>query len=40
MQLDKEFGLNLGPLHYFLGIDVTQLASGSLYLSQQKYIRD
>ena len=39
--LDSKFSLkDLGPLHYFLGIEVTELSDGSLYLSQQKYIRD
>ena len=40
-QLDKKFTLkDLGPLHYFLSIKVTQLANGFLHLSQQKYIQD
>ncbi|KAK5836317.1 hypothetical protein PVK06_012100 [Gossypium arboreum] len=31
--LDKEFSLkDMGDLHYFLGIEVTQLPSGSLHL--------
>ena len=39
--MDADFSLkDLGPLHYFLGIEVTRLANGSLHLSQQKYIRD
>ena len=39
--LDSEFSLkDLGPLHYFLGIEVTKLSDGSLHLSQQKYIHD
>ncbi|KAL8128533.1 hypothetical protein V2J09_017688 [Rumex salicifolius] len=31
--------IDLGPLHYFLGISVTRTASG-LHLSQEKYARD
>ncbi|XP_068309693.1 uncharacterized mitochondrial protein AtMg00810-like [Pyrus communis] len=39
-QLTKEFELkDLGPLHFFLGIQITRTASG-LFLSQEKYIQD
>jgi hypothetical protein len=39
-QLDADFSIkDLGNLHYFLGIEVHQSASG-LILSQQKYITD
>ena len=31
---------DLGPLHYFLGIEVSKVADGSLHLSQTKYIND
>jgi len=31
---------DLGPLHYFLGIEVTRLRNGDLLLSQSKYIID
>jgi hypothetical protein len=38
--LQADFALkDLGPLHYFLGLEVTQAADG-LYLSQQKYTTD
>jgi hypothetical protein len=38
--LQADFALkDLGPLHYFLGLKVTQAADG-LYLSQQKYTAD
>ncbi|XP_062110330.1 type 2 DNA topoisomerase 6 subunit B-like [Humulus lupulus] len=38
--LHREFSIrDLGPLHYFLGIEVT-CTSGQLHLSQQKYIND
>jgi histone deacetylase 1/2 len=40
-KLNSEFSLkDLGKLDYFLGIEVHQSASGSLLLSQTKYIRD
>lgn len=39
-QLSKEFDLrNLGPLHYFLGIQVLKHSSG-IILTQQKYLLD
>ncbi|KAM1452490.1 hypothetical protein ACFX2I_039449 [Malus domestica] len=39
-QLTTEFELkDLGPLHFFLGIQITRTASG-LLLSQEKYIQD
>jgi len=31
---------DLGPLHYFLGIEVSRLSDGSMHLCQSKYIRD
>ncbi|KAM1014784.1 hypothetical protein ACFX2C_044728 [Malus domestica] len=38
--LTEEFDIkDLGPLHYFLGIQITQNASG-LFLSQSKYVSD
>lgn len=38
--LHTRFALqDLGPLHYFLGIEVHS-SSGQLHLSQTKYIRD
>jgi hypothetical protein len=38
--LQADFALkDLGPLHYFLGLEVTRAADG-LYLSQQKYTAD
>jgi histone deacetylase 1/2 len=40
-KLNKEFSLkHLGSLDYFLGIEVNHLPSGSLLLTQSKYIRD
>lgn len=30
---------DLGPLHYFLGIQITKTATG-LFLSQTKYVQD
>jgi hypothetical protein len=40
-KLNSEFSLkDLGKLDYFLGIEVHHSASGSLLLSQTKYIRD
>ena len=37
--LNKMFALkDLGPLHFFLGVEVTGLSNG-LLLSQQKYIK-
>ena len=39
-ELDREFSLkDLGPLHYFLGVECHRTPSG-LFLSQQKYICD
>nr|XP_028959295.1 uncharacterized protein LOC108171893 [Malus domestica] len=38
--LTTEFDIkDLGPLHYFLGIQITKTANG-LFLSQQKYVQD
>ncbi|KAM0996393.1 hypothetical protein ACFX2C_006406 [Malus domestica] len=38
--LTTEFDIkDLGPLHYFLGIQITKTATG-LFLSQQKYVQD
>jgi len=31
---------DLGPLHFFLGVQVTRLRNGGLHLSQQKYINE
>ena len=40
-QLGLYFALkNLGPLHYFLGIEVSWLKNDSIHLSQAKYIKD
>lgn len=39
--LHQEFALkDLGPLNYFLGIEVTKTSDDALVLSQQKYICD
>ncbi|KAG8473172.1 hypothetical protein CXB51_035110 [Gossypium anomalum] len=39
--LHNQFALkNMGELHYFLGIEVSQSSSGSIHLCQQKYIRE
>ena len=39
--LGSRFALkDLGSLHYFLGIEVSKVADGSLHLSQTKYIND
>jgi histone deacetylase 1/2 len=39
--LNAQFSLKqLGNLDYFLGIEVSHLSNGSLFLSQTKYIRD
>ncbi|KAG8483213.1 hypothetical protein CXB51_022114 [Gossypium anomalum] len=39
--LHSEFSLkDMGDLNYFLGIDVTRFATGSLHLCQHKYIQD
>lgn len=39
--LDTTFALKrLGPLNYFLGIEVKRTATGGLFMTQQKYIRD
>jgi len=39
--LNKIFGLkDLGPLHYFLRIEVTWLPNNTFHLSQHKYIHD
>lgn len=40
-KLNTDFSLKqLGKLEYFLGIEVTHLANGSLFLSQAKYLTD
>ena len=40
-KLNSEFALkDLGNVHYFLGFEVHRLHDVSLFLSQQKYIRD
>ncbi|KAG8484651.1 hypothetical protein CXB51_023823 [Gossypium anomalum] len=40
-QLHNKFALkDMGDLHYFLGIEVSQSSSGSLHLCQRKYIRE
>ena len=40
-QLGLSFALkDLGPLHYFLGIEVSWLKNNSIHLSQAKYIND
>jgi hypothetical protein len=36
---DKLLRMNMGPLHFFLGIDISQDAS-CIKLSQAKYVRD
>lgn len=39
--LNIEFSLkDMGDLHYFLGVEVTHLYTGSLHLCQRKYILD
>lgn len=39
--LHNQFALkNMGELHYFLGIEVSQSSSGSIHLCQRKYIRE
>ncbi|KAG8491110.1 hypothetical protein CXB51_014286 [Gossypium anomalum] len=39
--LHLEFSLkDMGDLHYFLGVEVMRLSTGSLHLCQRKYIRD
>ncbi|KAG8489617.1 hypothetical protein CXB51_017591 [Gossypium anomalum] len=40
-QLHSKFSLkDMGDLHYFLGVEVTRMPTGSLHLCQRKYIRD
>ncbi|KAG8490495.1 hypothetical protein CXB51_013610 [Gossypium anomalum] len=40
-KLHNKFTLkDMGELHYFLGIEVSRSSSGSLHLSQRKYIRE
>lgn len=40
-KLHLKFALkDLGPLHYFIRVDVCKNNDGSLHLSQQKYIQD
>jgi hypothetical protein len=40
VQLGSSFALkDLGPLHYFLGIEVHTTGRGGLLLSQRKYMR-
>src|SRR5688500_18852203 len=40
-QLRDDFALkDLGPLHYFLGIEVKHCSAGGLHLSQGKYAND
>lgn len=40
-QLHSTFSLkDMGPLHYFLGIEVSRTSQGGLLLSQAKYIND
>ncbi|KAG8499323.1 hypothetical protein CXB51_005887 [Gossypium anomalum] len=39
--LHNQFALkDMGELHYFLGIEVSQSSSGSIHLCQRKYIRE
>ena len=41
MQLRDAFALkDLGPLHYYLGIEVTSCPSGGLLLRQSKYAKE
>ncbi|KAG8499662.1 hypothetical protein CXB51_006097 [Gossypium anomalum] len=40
-QLHSKFSLkDMGDLHYFLGVEVTRMPTGSLHLCQRKYISD
>lgn len=40
-QLHAQFSLKqLGTLNYFLGIEVSKVSNGGLFLSQTKYIRE
>ena len=39
--LNSSFALkDIGPLHYFLGIEVSHTTDGGLFLSQAKYVND